>query len=52
LCCRLADVDGTDLPALIAKLSPDPQSAERTLQDLVAQARALAETPRGVRHED
>lgn len=40
------------LPGLISKLSPDPQTAERALQDLVAQARVLAETPLGVRDED
>jgi hypothetical protein len=45
LCRRLADIEGTDLPALIEKLSPDPQTAERTFQDLIAQAVELAETP-------
>jgi hypothetical protein len=52
LCRRLADIEGTDLPGLIEKLSPGPQIAERALRDLVAQARALTETPRGVRDED
>jgi hypothetical protein len=45
LCDRLSDIEGTDLPALIEKLSPDQQAAERTLQDLIAQAVELAETP-------
>jgi hypothetical protein len=52
LCRHLADIEGTDLPGLIAKLSPDPQTAERTLQDLVARARELAERPLGVRDEE
>jgi hypothetical protein len=32
LCDRLADIEGTDLPGLIENLSPDPQTAEQTLQ--------------------
>lgn len=52
LCDRLADIEGTDLPGLINKLSPDPQTAERTLQDLVARARVLAERPLEVRDEE
>jgi hypothetical protein len=39
LCRQLGDIPGTDLPGLIAKLSTDPQTAERTLRDLLAQAR-------------
>jgi hypothetical protein len=39
LCGRLADIEGTDLPGLINTLSPDPGTAERTLQDLVARVR-------------
>jgi hypothetical protein len=39
---RLADIPGTDLPGLIARLSPDPETAEQTLRDLIAQAQALA----------
>jgi hypothetical protein len=45
LCDRLADIKGTNLPGLIAKLSPEPQTAERTLRDLIVQARQLAEEP-------
>jgi hypothetical protein len=52
LCGRLADIEGTDLPALLAKLSPDPQTAEQALQDLIAQVREHAETPLGVRDEE
>ncbi|MBO0805289.1 MAG: CHAT domain-containing protein [Nocardiopsaceae bacterium] len=47
LCDRLADIEGTDLPALIEQLSPDPETAEQTLRDLIAQARQLAEAPPG-----
>jgi tetratricopeptide (TPR) repeat protein len=39
LCRRVSDIPGTNPAALIAKLSPDPETAERTLQDLIAQAR-------------
>ena len=39
LCRQLGDIPGTDLPGLIAKLSTDPQTAERTLRNLLAQAR-------------
>jgi hypothetical protein len=42
LCRRIGDIPGTDPAALIAKLSPDPQTAERTLQDLINQAQKLA----------
>jgi hypothetical protein len=38
LCDRLADIPGTDLPGLIARLSPDPETAEQALRDLTAQA--------------
>lgn len=41
---RIGDIPGTDPAALIARLSPDPETAERTLQDLIARARELAET--------
>lgn len=41
---RIGDIPGTDPAALIARLSPDPETAERTLQDLIARARKLAET--------
>ena len=42
LSSRISDIPGTDLAALIAQLSPDPDTAEQTLQDLIT--RALAET--------
>lgn len=41
LCGHLADVSGTDLPGLIARLCPGPEAAERTLRDLIAQAQEL-----------
>ncbi|MBO0802517.1 MAG: CHAT domain-containing protein [Nocardiopsaceae bacterium] len=47
LCHRLADIEGTDLPTLIRRLEPDPETAEQTLRDLIAQARQLAEPPPG-----
>jgi tetratricopeptide (TPR) repeat protein len=54
LCRRLEalNIPGTDPAALIARLSPDPQTAEHALQDLIAQVREQAETPLGVRDED
>jgi hypothetical protein len=45
LCGRLADIPGTDLPRLIATLSPDPRTAEQTLSDLITQAHMLAAQP-------
>jgi hypothetical protein len=45
LSSRIGDIPGTDPTALIARLSPDPETAERTLQDLIARARQLAESP-------
>jgi hypothetical protein len=48
---RLADIPGTDLPRLIAALSPDPETAEQTLRDLIAQAQELAATPPDDDHE-
>jgi len=42
LCRPVADIPGTDLPGFIARLSPDPETAERALRGLIAQARALA----------
>jgi tetratricopeptide (TPR) repeat protein len=41
LCSRAGDIPGTDLPALIARLSLVAETAEAALRDLVAQARAL-----------
>jgi hypothetical protein len=45
LCDRLADIPGIDLARLIAALSPDPQTAEQALHDLIAQAQELAAAP-------
>jgi hypothetical protein len=45
LCRQLGDIPGTDLPRLIAALSPDPTAADRALRDLIAQAQALAAVP-------
>lgn len=47
LCRCLDDIPGTDLSGLIAKLSPDLETGERVLRDLIAQARELAATPTG-----
>jgi hypothetical protein len=45
MCAFLADIPGTDPARLIARLSPDPEAAERMLRDLLAQARSLANPP-------
>jgi tetratricopeptide (TPR) repeat protein len=45
LSSRVGEISGTDPTALIARLSPDSETAEQTLQDLIAQARQLAEMP-------
>ena len=45
LCRQLGDIPGTDLPGLIAALSPDPETAEQALRDLIAQAQELAAAP-------
>ena len=42
---RIDDVPGTDPAALITRLSPDPETAERTLRGLIARVRELAEKP-------
>ncbi len=39
---QIGKIPGTDLPDLIARLSPDLATAERTLRDLVTGAQALA----------
>jgi tetratricopeptide (TPR) repeat protein len=39
---KIGDIAGTDPVVLISQLSPDPRTAEQTLQDLVIQARELA----------
>jgi hypothetical protein len=45
LSSRIGGIPGTDPAALIAQLSPDPETAERALQDLIARALELAEMP-------
>jgi tetratricopeptide (TPR) repeat protein len=45
LCGRLAGIPGTDLPRLIAALSPDPETAEQVLRGLITQAQELAAAP-------
>jgi CHAT domain len=45
LCRILGDIPGTNLPGLLAALSPDAGTAERTLRDLIAQAQELAAVP-------
>ena len=42
---RVGEIPGTDLPGLIARLSPDPEAAEHALRDLVAQAQEFAAAP-------
>jgi tetratricopeptide (TPR) repeat protein len=42
LCRQVGDLPGADLPRLIAKLSPDPETAERALAKIIAQAAAHA----------
>jgi Tfp pilus assembly protein PilF len=43
LCRKIGDIPGTDPVTLIQQLSPDPETAERMLRDLITQARELAE---------
>ena len=50
LCDLLGDIPGTDPPRLIAALSPDPQTAEQTLRDLITQAQQLAAAPPAADH--
>lgn len=45
LCRQVRDIPGTDLPGLIAKLSPDPETAGHALRKIIAQAQALAAAP-------
>jgi hypothetical protein len=42
LCRQVGDIPGTDLPRLIAKLSPDPETAEQALRKIIALAAAHA----------
>ena len=48
LCRTLGDIPGTDPAGLITRLSPDPETAERTLRDLIARAQAIARGGGGV----
>lgn len=43
LSSKTGDIPGTDPAALVAGLSPSPETAEQVLRDLIARARALAE---------
>jgi tetratricopeptide (TPR) repeat protein len=52
LCHRLCHFEGTSLPGLVEKLSPNQRVAEQTLQDLITQAKQQAETPAGIQDED
>jgi hypothetical protein len=45
LCRQVGDIPGTDLPSLIAALSPDPENAEAALCTLIAQAQEIAAQP-------
>jgi tetratricopeptide (TPR) repeat protein len=45
LCHQVGDIPGTDLPGLIANLSPDPEAAEQALRELITQAQVLATAP-------
>ena len=45
LCDRLSGIPGTDLPGLIARLSPDPETTEATFRDLTTRAAAMAAEP-------
>ena len=42
LCRQLGDIPGTNLPGLIEQFSPDPETAEQALRDLIAQAQELS----------
>jgi hypothetical protein len=35
---QVGEIPGTDLPSLIAQLSPDPDRAEQALSELIAKA--------------
>jgi tetratricopeptide (TPR) repeat protein len=42
---QVGDIPGTDLPALLAALCPDPDTADQALRDLIAKAQELAAAP-------
>jgi tetratricopeptide (TPR) repeat protein len=42
---QLGGIPGTDLPALLATISPDPETTEQALRDLIAKAQELAAAP-------
>ncbi len=43
LCHQVGDIPGTELPGLLAKLSPDPETAENALREIINEARRIAE---------
>jgi tetratricopeptide (TPR) repeat protein len=45
LCRQVDAIPGKELPGLLAALSPDPETAEQALRDLIAQVQELAATP-------
>ena len=49
LCYRLSEISGTDLPGLIARLSPGPEAAEQALREIIAKVRELAAAASGQR---
>src|SRR5207248_11371268 len=42
LCDRVSEIPYSDLPGLIAELSPDPETAEAALRELTAMVQAIA----------
>ena len=42
---RFGDIPGTDLPALLTAISPDPDTTEQALRDLIATVKKLAAAP-------
>lgn len=45
LCGQVAGIPGVDLENLLTALAPDPDTAQQTLQELVARVRGLAAAP-------
>jgi tetratricopeptide (TPR) repeat protein len=41
---QLGHIEGTDLPGLIARLSPDPETAEHALREIIQEAQRIAES--------
>ncbi len=52
LCRQVSDIPGTDLPGLLAKLSPDPATAEQTFGALIARAKNSGRLPPWVAGDD